>query len=655
MLKRTSRSLLVVVLLAGLLAAGSAGVGASSGAAAGPPDGNGLDRAIAVQNAHTEELLKIQGVVGTGMGLGADGQPVIVIYTESAGVAGLPSSLDGVPVEPRVTGRFFAFAPPPLDANFTSSCSGLDCAFDASSTTGRGQKSYSWDFDKSDGIGTDATAEKVSHTYGASGTYTVTLTASNDKGETDTQEHDVTVSSGGGGDTDCTATGDTTVRCERPVPIGVSTGHPDITAGTIGARITDGTDVFALSNNHIYANQNDANIGDPALQPGPFDGGTEGPDPNVIDGDEIGILHDFEPLKFDGSDNTMDAAIALSSTTDLGNSTPSDGYGTPSSTPVSATLELAVQKYGRTTSLTTGTVSEINVTVNVCYEGFVVCTKLAKFVDQIAITPGSFSDGGDSGSLIVTNDVNKNPVGLLFAGSSTRTIANRIDLVLNRFNVTVDGETPAPPPADTTPPALVSATVDSSSVVLAYDEQLDPNSVPATGDFSIGTDGDAQSVTAVGVSGTDLMLTLSPGVASGDAVTVSYTARANPIQDTAGNDAANLVDQPATNDTAPPAEGVSVTGITPDTVQNCSCSYNVTVSGSGFAAGADLTFENSSGPTPTASNVQVVDVDNDGVLDITATVTLKSGGPPRNRVWDVRVTNSDGSSGVLVDGFTVTP
>ncbi|GAI46906.1 unnamed protein product, partial [marine sediment metagenome] len=40
---------------------------------------------------------------------------------------------------------------------------------------------------------------------------------------------------------------------------------------------------------------------------------------------------------------------------------------------------------------------------------------------------------------------------------------------------------------------------------------------------------------------------------------------------------------------------------------------------------------------------------------ITARVTAKKAGPPRNRLWDVRVTNTDASSGVLVDGFTVTP
>ena len=437
---------------------------------------------------------------------------------------------------------------------------------------------------------------------------------------------------------------DPTARQLRPVPIGVSTGHPDITAGTIGARVKDSYgNVFALSNNHVYANLNEANLDDSALQPGAFDGGE---DP----ADKIGELFAFEPILFGGSANIIDAAIAKSSKDLLGNSTPHEGYGTPNSTIVSATVGQVVQKYGRTTGLTTGEVTAINATVNVCYKsrGPFFCDPnfIAKFVQQIVIEPGGFSSGGDSGSLIV--DASKNPVGLLFAGSSTHTIANPIDAVLSRFGVTIDDSEPV---ADTTPPALFSATADNSSLVLAYDEQLDPNSVPASGDFSIGTDGDAQSVTAVGVSGTDVTLTLSPGVVSGDAVTVSYTAGANPIQDTAGNDAANLVDKSVTNNTAPPAEGVSVTSIDPNTIE-AGTTKDVTIGGSGFAAGADVTFENGSGPSPTFNVNNVVEGDDSTIM---GTVTAKSGGPGRNRVWDVRVTNPDGSSGVLVVGFTVTP
>ena len=240
------------------------------------------------------------------------------------------------------------------------------------------------------------------------------------------------------------ARSDPTAWFPRPVPIGVSTGHPDITAGTIGCRVTDGTDVYALSNNHVYAVQNNASIGDSVIQPGAYDGGT-------LPEDFLGTLFDFQPINFSGGNNTIDAAIA--STAYLGISTPSDGYGTPGSEIFGDNnhdgffdnkndlLNLNVQKFGRTTKLTHGTITGINATVNVCYASSgPFCTKLATFVDQLVITPGGFSAGGDSGSLIAAEGGadDKKPVGLLFAGSSTQTIANRIDLVFDRFGVTCD-------------------------------------------------------------------------------------------------------------------------------------------------------------------------------------------------------------------------
>jgi hypothetical protein len=228
---------------------------------------------------------------------------------------------------------------------------------------------------------------------------------------------------------------DPTARFDRPVPIGVSTGHTAITAGTIGCRVTDGTDVYALSNNHVYANENNASIGNPVIQPGTYDGGS-------TPGDDIGTLDDFEPIVFSTSaSNIIDAAIALSSTALLDNATPSDGYGAPKSETMVASINMPVKKYGRTTGLTKGRVYAINATIDVGYDSGV-----ARFVEQIVISPGSFSAGGDSGSLIVVDGKGKDrandrkPVGLLFAGSSLYTIANPIDAVLDRFNVTVDGE-----------------------------------------------------------------------------------------------------------------------------------------------------------------------------------------------------------------------
>jgi hypothetical protein len=234
---------------------------------------------------------------------------------------------------------------------------------------------------------------------------------------------------GGGGGGDKGEEVDPTARFSLPVPIGVSTGHPNITAGTIGARVTDGTDVYALSNNHVYADENNASIGDNVLQPGVYD---DGKDPD----DAIGVLDDFEPIDFVG-DNVIDAAIALSSTTNLGNATPSDGYGRPRSDAAVALLNQRVMKYGRTTGLTKGSVYAVNATINVGYGSGV-----AVFKEQIIITPGKFSAGGDSGSLIVVQrGANaRRPIGLLFAGSSMFTVANPIGAVLTRFGVTIDGD-----------------------------------------------------------------------------------------------------------------------------------------------------------------------------------------------------------------------
>jgi Peptidase family S64 len=238
----------------------------------------------------------------------------------------------------------------------------------------------------------------------------------------------------GGVASDAESRVDRTASFPRPVPIGVSTGHQDVTAGTIGARVTDGTRTFALSNNHIFAANNGGRAGDELLQPGVVDGGR-------APADVIGTLYDYEPLRFcrgfSCEANTIDAAIALTTPDDLGGATPEEGYGAPRSWTVEADLGLKVQKYGRTTGYTKGRVSGLHATIDVGYSG-----GTARFEDQIVISGSGFSAGGDSGSLIVTDGLllaDRRPVGLLFAGTPTTTVANPIDLVLDRFGVTVDG------------------------------------------------------------------------------------------------------------------------------------------------------------------------------------------------------------------------
>lgn len=227
---------------------------------------------------------------------------------------------------------------------------------------------------------------------------------------------------------------DPTSSFPRPVPIGVSAGHGQVTAGTIGARVTDGERTFALSNNHVFAANNAGKVGDNLLQPGVVDGGR---DPN----DVIGRLHDYETLHFCRAmmcaHNKIDAAIALTSTDDLGSSTPDGGYGSPREASQDAALGLKVQKYGRTTGHTHGQVSGVNATMDVSYPG-----GTARFEGQIVISGRGFSAGGDSGSLIVSKGLlmaDRRPVGLLFAGTQTTTLANPIDVVLDRFGIRIDG------------------------------------------------------------------------------------------------------------------------------------------------------------------------------------------------------------------------
>jgi hypothetical protein len=96
---------------------------------------------------------------------------------------------------------------------------------------------------------------------------------------------------------------------------------------------------------------------------------------------------------------------------------------------------------GRTTGLTSGVISAVNVTLNVSYNTACgIGSQTAKFTGQIMISGAGFSAGGDSGSLIVEDCLPyPRPVGLLFAGSDTVTIANPIGNVLSSLKVQMVG------------------------------------------------------------------------------------------------------------------------------------------------------------------------------------------------------------------------
>jgi Peptidase family S64 len=224
----------------------------------------------------------------------------------------------------------------------------------------------------------------------------------------------------------------------RNTRFGVSGGNVnDITkrfccSGTLGALVTDGTNSYILSNNHVLGLSGKASAGDDVSQPGLIDNGCA----------IATVVADFTAAPPLGPSN-VDAAVAQLRPGTMDSTGFIEDIGVPSSMVVAPSVGLSVAKSGRTTGFTTGTIASINTSVSVQYQAS--CGQGKKFVvsytNQVVINSSTFSAGGDSGSLIVTNNSSHNPVALLFAGSSTTTIGNPIGEVLTRVGAALGGRT----------------------------------------------------------------------------------------------------------------------------------------------------------------------------------------------------------------------
>lgn len=201
------------------------------------------------------------------------------------------------------------------------------------------------------------------------------------------------------------------VKKMRPAPAGVSIGHPDVTAGTLGSsplRTRHGKTVF-LTNNHVAAASGDASVGDPVLQPGKFDGGT------LQDG--IGTLLEFSTITFGSngknvSDSALVEIVPDHVQTDLFE-LQEDIRGWEE-----AVVGQFYTKTGRTTGVTRGRciARNVNIGVNFGSKGIANFVGLDAFEDMSA--------GGDSGSIIgIERPEGFYGTSLLFAGSSQATFA----------------------------------------------------------------------------------------------------------------------------------------------------------------------------------------------------------------------------------------
>ena len=226
--------------------------------------------------------------------------------------------------------------------------------------------------------------------------------------------------------------------------------------GTLGSLVTRGGTQYILGNTHVLARGDLAQIGELIIQPGLVDTGT-----CTTSGTRtVANLSAFYNLET-GTGTKIDAAIAqvVAGNVDpsgnilyLGATADTSGVPMPGAphagAGVAATVGMPVAKSGRSTGLTCSTVMAVALDVKaVQYQkGCGTDTNFTvNYTKQVDVAGGSFSAGGDSGALIVSQS-SADPVALLYAGSDTDTVGNPVGDVLNFFasggnSVTFVGDT----------------------------------------------------------------------------------------------------------------------------------------------------------------------------------------------------------------------
>lgn len=220
----------------------------------------------------------------------------------------------------------------------------------------------------------------------------------------------------------------------RPLIGGISTSHVSGATGTIGyfCRSThaedSASDVFVLSNAHIYANYGAAQTGDDLIQPGSADGGSNA--------GRIAAYHRAVSLVFGGAQNEVDAAI--------GKLPPDVAYKASicSIGPVNGAVQGAeddeVVKHGRTTGYTEGVIDDELIDFIMLPDN---SSSYVQFRDQMRIVPAGpagsvIAAAGDSGSLVVKKG-GREAVGLLHSAAidGSYAYANHIDKILSQLNI----------------------------------------------------------------------------------------------------------------------------------------------------------------------------------------------------------------------------
>lgn len=206
---------------------------------------------------------------------------------------------------------------------------------------------------------------------------------------------------------------------DRPVGLGASISHAGGEPGSLGpvVRRLAGTDWFCLSASHVFAPVGAANDDD-IVQPATARGGTV----------RIARLFDFESLQTSGVVNQYDAAIAR--ITNLDDIVPRlPVIGEVGDTVIAPRRFASVRKFGAATLHTLGVITDPSATARFVFDG-----NDYEFggVIEVVGCGGEFSQGGDSGALVV-DALSQRPLGLIIGGTGKKTYVSPLGRILDRF------------------------------------------------------------------------------------------------------------------------------------------------------------------------------------------------------------------------------
>ena len=223
-----------------------------------------------------------------------------------------------------------------------------------------------------------------------------------------------------------------------------------------------------------------------------------------------------------------------------------------------------------TTYYLAGEVIEFTVT----FSAPVTVTATPKFAFRLgaATRQAAYASGSGSAALVFArtvqagevdrNGISWNALALaLDGGTITQTGATTAASLTHAEQAPLEGHR-----VDAAPPMQVSASVHGMSLVLVYDEPLDPASMPATGAYTVtatvGATTTNPAVSEVSIYGIWVTLTLDAAPAAGATVTLAYAPpTSNPVQDEAGNDAPTFSGQSVRLGPPPPPDLKQVMGV----------------------------------------------------------------------------------------------